>query len=265
MIFYFSATGNSLYAAQKLAEMEQTTCVSIADVMNHSKNNNEFTFQLQEDEVIGFVIPSYFCGLPSIVSEFLASFSLNFAQGHYAFLVTTYGGAMLGAVATMFHKAIAKQGIPLSATFSISTIDIYIPMFPLPDKIKAEAILKKANLQLDQICGAVKNREANGHDCPQGIGATLTTSMMYPIYKNGRKTSKFTLNDSCIHCGLCERVCPDGTICFENGKPMWSKKTCVLCLGCLHRCPARAIEYSKKTKGRARYINPHISAENKYL
>lgn len=36
MIFYFSATGNSLYAAKKLAEQEQTECISIAEVINCS-------------------------------------------------------------------------------------------------------------------------------------------------------------------------------------------------------------------------------------
>lgn len=265
MIFYFSATGNSLYAAQTLAESEQTECVSMADIMNSRSKEDEFVFQLKTDEPVGIVVPSYFCGLPSIVSEFAAKLRLEPVQGHYVFLVMTYGGAMVGAAAGMLRKALARQGIPISAAFSISAIDSYIPMFPLPEKCQAEKILKNADSQLAQICIAVRKRETTGHNCPQGLGARLSTAMMYPAYKNGRKTSKFTVSDACISCGLCEKVCPDSTIHLENGKPVWVKKSCVCCLGCLHRCPVNAIDYGVKTKGRERYLNPYISAENKFL
>lgn len=42
MIFYFSATGNSLYAAQKLAKQEQSECISMAEVINSAKENYVF-------------------------------------------------------------------------------------------------------------------------------------------------------------------------------------------------------------------------------
>ena len=44
MIFYFSATGNSLYAAQKLAKEEQTECISIADVMRSRDASEQYSF-----------------------------------------------------------------------------------------------------------------------------------------------------------------------------------------------------------------------------
>ena len=32
---------------------------------------------------------------------------------------------------------------------------------------------------------------------------------------------------------------------FTQGKPQWRETRCEICLACLHRCPASAIEYGK--------------------
>ena len=60
-------------------------------------------------------------------------------------------------------------------------------------------------------------------------------------------------------CGLCERICPKENIIRPAGKPEW-QHDCVECLGCLHICPAEAIDYGPETKGRKRYRHKEISA-----
>ena len=42
---------------------------------------------------------------------------------------------------------------------------------------------------------------------------------------------------------------------MKNGKPVWVKDKCVLCLGCLHRCPAGAVNYIRKNRN-GRYVHP---------
>jgi epoxyqueuosine reductase QueG len=42
-----------------------------------------------------------------------------------------------------------------------------------------------------------------------------------------------------------------------EGRPVW-KHHCELCCGCIHLCPAGAIQAGKKTEGRARYHNPEV-------
>ena len=44
---------------------------------------------------------------------------------------------------------------------------------------------------------------------------------------------------------------------MNQGRPRWDKLKCQLCLQCLHRCPASAIEYGEATRGKARYTYPN--------
>ena len=63
----------------------------------------------------------------------------------------------------------------------------------------------------------------------------------------------FHVKDNCISCGKCERLCPLQVISMDNGKPVWKGKTCAHCMSCIQNCPAAAIEYGKKTKGKKHY------------
>ena len=59
MIFYFTGTGNSLYAAQKLSD-EGEQIVSMVDALR----SKAFHYTLSEGEKLGFVFPVYFYRCP---------------------------------------------------------------------------------------------------------------------------------------------------------------------------------------------------------
>lgn len=262
MIFYFSSTGNSLRVAQKLADKLETQCISMAEELNTAEEN--FIYCAEENEEIGFVVPVYFCGLPTIVTEFLSKIRFVNLSENYIFLVQTYG-AMNGNAAAIFQEQLQKRGLSLSAAYSICTIDSYIPMFDIPKEKEAATILQKADEQLSQVCASVIIHEINGRMKKHGGMTALMTKLMQRKHKNGSETAPFTVENNCIGCGLCEKVCPTGTLKVQNGKPVWETKSCALCLGCVHRCPQKAIDYGKKTKGKARYKNPYILFPDKYL
>ena len=46
-----------------------------------------------------------------------------------------------------------------------------------------------------------------------------------------------TRRDQCVHCGLCARVCPMGSIDGETAQPV---SVCIKCQACVRRCPAHA-------------------------
>ncbi|PRR81873.1 hypothetical protein [Clostridium vincentii] len=63
MIFYFSATGNSLYISKKLHEDQGKELINIA----HAFNNNRFCYELEKDEKVGFVFLVFFLLLCLII------------------------------------------------------------------------------------------------------------------------------------------------------------------------------------------------------
>ena len=73
MIFYFSATGNSKWAAQLLASKTNDRIVSIVDVLC---DGSSCEFALKAGEKIGFVFPVHGWRVPSIVREFISCVKL---------------------------------------------------------------------------------------------------------------------------------------------------------------------------------------------
>lgn len=73
MIFYFSATGNSKYVADRLQERFSGEMVSVSDAMR----KKQFVYEAGEGEKIIFVFPVYFWNMPSIVSDFIGKLTLR--------------------------------------------------------------------------------------------------------------------------------------------------------------------------------------------
>ena len=72
MIFYFSATGNSKYLAQKLQDI---TGDEMYDIAAELRGNCGYT--LADDEIVYIVSPVYFFGMPLNVKEFIDRMSFN--------------------------------------------------------------------------------------------------------------------------------------------------------------------------------------------
>ncbi len=255
MILYFSATGNSKYCAQKIATKMNNELCSINDMMRKEVTE----IDIKESQLLGIVCPTYDFDMAYAVAEFLDKLIINNVSNHcYVFAVFTCGQSCGTAEDTM-RKILAKKGIKLNAAFKIEMPDNYIPMFPLMEKDEQTKMLKNAETSLNKIIESIKTQEH----------ATIITKQMpapmkYLIKKtaipNQRKATKnFWINDNCISCGLCEKICPKNIIKLQNGKPIWIKDDCACCLGCIHRCPTQAIQYGKKTEKTGRYTNPNVN------
>lgn len=81
MIFYFSATGNTQWAARELARMTGDETIDI------SRANSACEFSLATDERIGFCFPVHGWRPPRIVREFVRRININNVEGHYCYVV----------------------------------------------------------------------------------------------------------------------------------------------------------------------------------
>ncbi len=248
MIFYFTATGNSRFLAETLAEHTGDTLVNIADCVREG----HYSFAPAAGESIGFVVPVYFFGLPMMVVEFLQKLQLPAKQETYTYAVLNCGGTT-GDAERFFRKL-----LPVTAVFGIVTVDNYAILYPVMRDAEINQRLAAAERGMAEIARQVQRKAAGRYNSCRGHLPGLLTAVAYPLYKHGRKTRNFSVSAACTSCGLCANICPRGVIRLEEGRPVWAAAQCELCLACLHRCPVAAINYGKKSAGNGRYVNPKV-------
>lgn len=249
MIFYFSATGNSKYVAQRLTTATHDTLISIEEALKE----NRFDYEPHDNERIGFVMPTYYYGLPKIVAQFLDKVQL-FTKGEpYVYHILTMGGST-GTAGKMFRQKMTAMGITVKASFSVVMPDTWTPMFDLSDKEAVAKTLEKAEPAIDEICSRVVERAVGDFDRRKGFWR-IFSKLTRAAYQN-QNTSKFAVSNACVGCGLCAKSCPDATISMDGGKPVWTSDSCDFCLRCLHRCPQFAISFGKNTQKHGQYVNP---------
>lgn len=240
MIYYFSATGNSRYAAEKLAVKTNDKAVSIVDAMKNGIPN------YGKQEKTGFVFPVYFWGLPEIIKRFASMPAVRKSLGDYVYCVITCG-ANTGSADKMLAKILGRD---FDYSFSLRMPDNYVILYDPCTKEKARQFLRHSDKELDTVCEEINGLEAKRGGSVQGEIKSIFISKLYNIF---RTTKKFYADDKCISCGMCAKLCPDEAIVIKNGSPMWIKNKCQHCTACINRCPTQAIQFGKKTAERGRY------------
>jgi len=249
VIYWFSATGNSLAVAEDLAAaLGETQLVPIPQAIKGV---------LQPAERIGLVFPVYVFGLPLLVRDFLKRAS--FANAKYIYTVATMGG-MAGSVHREARALLKNQGAILNAGWSLSMPSNYPPLSnpPLPEK--QTALFEKSVRKVAEIAEKISG-SATGifEDTRLPLGWPLKLVRRISIEKFPDLDEKFVVKQNCVHCGLCAKVCPVENIRIVEGKPVWLHH-CEQCMACLQWCPPQAIEFGSATVGRRRYHHPRHKA-----
>lgn len=261
MIFYFSGTGNSLYAAKAISECNNEELVSIASEVNFGKV--PFEYELTDGESIGFIYPVYAWGPPKMVLDFIGNLKLNNYKHNYMFTVITCGDNIGNAVKQL-SSALEKKGLKLHSGFSLKMPNNYIVSFNIDSEEVQNRKFQEAGERLRYISKIIKDRQKGVFELTKGAIPFIYTSIVNPLFNKGAlNTKKFYVTDKCTGCGICERICNAQTIKVE-GKPKWGTQ-CTLCLACLHCCPEKAIQYGKSTEKKERYKNPYVQLNEMFI
>lgn len=242
MIYYFSATGNNKYVAERIAEAINDEAKSIQDT-------NPL---LTKSDIIGFVSPTYGWGLPEIMKRFFSSVIVTAPS--YVFFVATYGTSP-GFIGQQTRKMLEKREVKVDAYFSVKMPDNWTPTYDLSDPEQVAETNRKADKEIASMLVQIK--ECKCGNFMKDTKPYLTSFIALPEYERMRKTSHFTVDDTCVGCGLCEKKCPDHAIRMKDKRPEWIKEQCIMCLGCLHRCPKFAIQYGDRTRKHGQYRHPN--------
>jgi len=250
-IFYFSGTGNSLWAARLLAKELPEAQIS----------NISYTVQFAPSysyERIGVVFPVYMFGLPLIVRSFLEK--LLTSSQTYIFAVATYGG-LAGNALPQAARILARRGLKLSAGFLLKMPGNYTPLYEALTLPEQESLFDIARARIGEIGRLIKEGRV-----VKPFGIPLSGWLFEGVYRLGssripQADKNFWADEKCDGCGICQKVCPVYNIRLFGGKPAW-QHSCQQCLACLHWCPQEAIQYKKSTVGRKRYRNPHVQLKD---
>ncbi len=250
MVFYYSATGNSYWAAKSIADGLGERPVSVTDAL---KSGGPLRYALAPDEALGFVFPVHAWNPPQALLGFIARMELDGFDGQYVFGLATCGDTA-GDTKRVVARALAKKGLPLDAHWELVMPNNYLPMYDVDSAGLTQAKLAQAEKDVAEIKQLVQEREADTR-LLRGRLPALKTSVAGALFRRyAIRIRPFYATDACISCGRCARLCPTGTIRMA-GKPEWSGG-CDHCCACINRCPTQAIQYGKATESRGRYCHP---------
>lgn len=239
-VFYFTATGNCLSVAKKIGG----EAISIPQAIHENIDS-------YKDDAIGFVFPVFDGTYPRIMKDFLDSKKF---EAEYFFAVATYG-FFPGNTLAAFHKLLAEHRIKLNYSAELLMVDNYLPLFDVEkeiEKLPSKKVEENLNRIVEDI--ASHNHKLTKNTVIKSIGAFFERPMLKKT-NSGRAALDFTVNDDCIKCGTCSKVCPAGNISIHDHVTFENR--CYSCFACIHACPKTAI-HIKGEKSAKRWRNPDV-------
>lgn len=255
IVYYFSGTGNSLAVAKNL-ESIGAQVRSIATEYQRMLSDGK-TNILCSAEKVGFVVPTYYLGLPEIVHCFMEALQLKNTK--YVYLVATMGWSIKGGVIQQMKKYLTAKNSRLDMGCYIQMPMNDITMVKPDSPQRQEKLLKKAEGKIRKVVSAVS---AEKSFCDFEPIAFRADKRNLPFCKTSKtEDKKFTVTQACTGCGICEKICPVNNILLAK-KPQWQHK-CQLCLSCFHSCPQKAILFDGKGADLPHYHHPDFSLSQK--
>lgn len=253
MIFYFSGTGNTRWAAEVLAQKTGERLLFIPDELK----KGECDYELQDGERLGFCFPVHGWQPPHIVRQFISNARFKVAPTSFIYALVTCGDS-IGRTMEILNKELAKKGFKTLSVYSLIMPESYVclPFMYTDTPEREHEKISQATKDLDCIAQEIAARQTGITRTTRGL-TPWTFSHVIGAYFNARMITdrKFTVDaDTCIHCGRCAKACPTGDVRLTDGLPQWQHDgSCTNCLACYHHCPTHSINYGSITRKRGQY------------
>ena len=248
LVFYFTATGNSLFVAKQLSDNP----LSIPQELK----KKDLSYKADE---IGFVFPDYAASAPLIVREFVKKAKF---EAPYIFSVISFGNACVN-VAEWWNKFAGENGVKNNYVNTILMVDNYLPVFDMNQQMTIDKHVDENLAKILEDLGSHKQ-----FILPSDMGWFNEEGLKRLQDAHFNMTADKLLqlkDDRCIECLTCANVCPHKNFSLTD-RGLKIGGMCEYCLACVHNCPQKALTLRSAREGRpgernpeARYRNPNIS------
>lgn len=240
-ILYFSATGNCLSVAKKIG----------GELLSIPKLVRESRYEISDD-VIGVIAPTYCADAPKMVQNYLSKAKLT---ADYTFVISTYG-YMAGAATSHMESYMTRAAGHTDYAAKIIMVDTALTRFETQKQIDTLP-QKDVEGQIKQICADIEAKKKNiaSVSAFDKVVDWLYHTAGAAQIANDRDKG-FIVNDACIKCGTCAKICPADNIKVTDHVEYLHH--CEGCLGCLHGCPKNAI-HLKNEQSAVRFRNSEVT------
>ena len=241
LVFYFTATGNSLYIARALSPEP----ISIPQAIK----KGELDFEADE---IGIVFPDYAASAPLMVRDFIEKASL---KASYIFSIITFGNYAAN-VADWWNNFCKQKNVTNNYINTLLMVDNYLPVFDMSEQMKID---KKIPENLSAIKADIDNRRQfiSHADVDEQMRDLINHLQVEHFPMEAERL--LSLNASaCVGCGICSTVCPHGN--FRITDKVSFSGSCEYCLACVHSCPQKALTLARGERNpQSRFRNENVS------
>lgn len=254
MIFYFSATGNTRWAAQRLAEALQEP---LYDMATFPVDQAEVV--LRKNEALGFCFPVHGWRPSILVRNFISKLNIKTVGEPYVWALCT-AGDNIGETMRLFSADLQQHGLTLAASCSLIMPESYVGLPMMDVDTREKEMLKKhtAAQQLEMFIPHLQARHQELHWLVNGRWPRINSRLIGHVFLHQLVTDKpFRVDkEACIACEQCVKVCPvDNILADEQGHPQWQHNgRCLTCFACYHYCPKHAISFGRRTRGKGQYF-----------
>ena len=254
VLFYFSGTGNALWAARQVsvglggAEVVPMVAPKAVDAC-------------RDVDMVGLFFPVHIWCVPGRVLRFVEEIFAALSSDAYLFAVAVNGGQVSGTLLQL-NTFCRRRNRLLHQGLGLRLPSNYLPWGGAGSTEVVDGLIAAAREKIHSWIPGLRERQQAPPERGPLWQRLLFTGIYHLSFKQVSGMDRhFRVDDRCTRCGVCVRVCPADNIRLGAQGPVWQHR-CTQCLACAQWCPQQAIQMNARTSRFPRYHHPEVRLDD---